>query len=74
LRGESTTVDKDKARPERVVRFYVAGELVSPEGFWEAVRAAGGTATVVAHDPKPAERGYRLTPAGEAALRREDGR
>jgi hypothetical protein len=53
-----------------VVRFYVDGQAVTPEQFYEAVRVAGGQALVTAHDPQPLqeEPGYRLTPAGRAAL------
>jgi hypothetical protein len=70
---------KPSARPTRVVRFFVEGEPVDAETFYEAIRAAGGRALVTAHDPEPlqGEPGYRLTPAGEAALaqqRREEGR
>jgi len=60
------------ARPERVMRYWVAGREVTPEQFWEAVRELGGRAVVDALDPKPLEAGYRLTPAGEQALRREE--
>jgi hypothetical protein len=60
------------ARPERVVRFYVAGEAVNAERFWEEVRRMGGTATIVAHDPQPV--GYTLTEKGAAALRPQEGR
>jgi hypothetical protein len=48
------------------MRYYVAGEEVDGEAFWRAIRRLGGTATVVAHPPKRV--GYRLTPAGAAAL------
>jgi hypothetical protein len=60
----------------RVVRFFVEGEPVDAETFYDAIRAAGGQALVTAHDPKPLEPGYRLTPAGEAVLaqqRRQGG-
>jgi hypothetical protein len=65
---------KPSARPTRVVRFFVEGEPVDAETFYEAIRAAGGQALVTAHDPKPLEPGYRLTPAGRAALRRAEER
>ena len=65
-------MQKVARRPRREVRFYAAGVEVTPEQFWAAVRLAGGVATIVAHDPQPAESGYRLTPAGEAALRRAE--
>lgn len=57
-------------RPEPVIRFYVEGQEVDPEGFWQAVRELGGQAVVTAHDPKPLEPGYRLTDEGRAALGR----
>ena len=65
------------ARPERVTRFYVAGREVDPEQFWEAVRLAGGEATVVAHDPKPLQEReedarYTLTELGRRALAQEE--
>jgi hypothetical protein len=54
----------------RVVRFFVEGEPVDAETFYEAIRAAGGRAVVTTHDPKPLAPGYRLTDLGRAALER----
>jgi hypothetical protein len=58
------------ARPERELRFYVEGRLVTGEEFWQAVRDLGGTATVVAHPARPlrGDGAYRLTAKGQAAL------
>ena len=62
------------SRPKRELRFYVEGQPVSGEAFWQALRDLGGQAVVTAHPPRPlepGESGYRLTPAGEAALAQE---
>ena len=70
-------MEKRSARPEPVVRFHVEGREVDELAFWEAVREQGGQAIVTTHPPAPprGELRYRLTPAGEAALRQdqEDG-
>jgi hypothetical protein len=58
---------KRSARPKPVLRFYVAGEEVSGEAFWQAIRDLGGQATITALDPK-----YRLTDAGRAGLERAE--
>lgn len=56
------------ARPKPIMRYFVAGAEVDGEAFWQAIRDLGGQATITAHPPKPLQSGYRLTPAGEAAL------
>jgi hypothetical protein len=59
-------------------RHFVEGREVTPEAFYEALRAAGGAARVEVFDlgPREAQPRYRLTDQGQAVLERapEGGR
>jgi hypothetical protein len=63
-------MSKVAGRPKPIMRYFVAGAEVDPEGFWKAVQALGGRAVVETVDPaEMPERRARLTPLGEVAVR-----
>jgi hypothetical protein len=67
-------MDKGNASPRRIeLRYFLAGQEVDESAFAEALAAAeSGERLEVFRLPPRGPARWRLTPAGEQALRREE--